>query len=101
MDIAVAGVGLALQLNEDRCASARIVLGAVAPTPIRALRAEVELIDRPLTADRIDRAARIASDEARPIDDVRGAAWYRRQMIEVLTRRGLNTIVDFGMRNSD
>ncbi len=101
MDIAVVGVGLALRMNEDRCESARIALGAVAPTPIRALRAETELIDQPLTADRIGRAARIASDEARPIDDVRGAAWYRRQMIEVLTRRGLNTIADFGMRNSE
>ncbi len=101
MDIAVVGVGLELQLNEDRCTAARIVLGAVAPTPIRAPRAEAELIDQPLTPERIDRAARIAADEARPIDDVRGAAWYRRKMIEVLTRRGLDTVADFGRRNSE
>jgi aerobic carbon-monoxide dehydrogenase medium subunit len=91
MDIAVVGVGLAIQLSDGRCESARVVLGAVAPIPLRARRAEAELTGRPLTAERIDRAAKIAAEEAKPIDDVRGSAWYRRRMVEVLTRRGLET----------
>jgi aerobic carbon-monoxide dehydrogenase medium subunit len=94
MDIAVVGVGLSLRLNAGSCEEARIVLGAVAPTPLRARRAEAELIGGPLNPDRIDRAAKIAVEESKPIDDMRGTAWYRRQMIEVLTRRGLQHLIE-------
>src|SRR5574341_2057251 len=93
MDIAVVGVGLAIQLRDSRCESARVALGAVAPIPLRARRAESELTGGPLTAERIDRAAKMAAEEAKPIDDVRGSAWYRRRMVEVLTRRGLETLI--------
>jgi carbon-monoxide dehydrogenase medium subunit len=101
MDIAVVGVGLSLRWGSTlratasptpTCESARVVLGAVAPTPLRAQRAEEELLGGPLNAERIDRAAKIASEEAKPIDDVRGSAWYRRRMVEVLVRRGLSRI---------
>ncbi|MBI3243204.1 MAG: xanthine dehydrogenase family protein subunit M [Chloroflexi bacterium] len=93
MDIAVVGVGLSLQLKEGRCESARVALGAVAPTPLRARNAEDELTSGPLTADRIHRAAKLAAEESKPIDDVRGSAWYRRRMVEVMTRRGLETLI--------
>ena len=96
MDIAVVGVGLALQLNAGRCESARVVLGAVAPQPLRARHAEDELIGGPLDPDRIVRAAKIAAGESKPIDDVRSSAWYRRQMVEVLTRRGLMALTGNG-----
>jgi len=101
MDIAVVGIGLALRFVETPrrgvsmdavCAEARVVLGAVAPVPLRARRAEAELTGGPLAAERIDRAAKIAAEEAKPIDDVRGSAWYRRRMVAVLTRRGLETL---------
>jgi len=95
MDIAVVGIGLALRgynpLSQE-CAEPRVVLGAVAPAPLRARRAEAELTGGPLAAERIDRAAKIAAEEAKPIDDVRGSAWYRRRMVAVLTRRGLETL---------
>jgi carbon-monoxide dehydrogenase medium subunit len=93
MDIAVVGVGLSARTNGGACVDARIVLGAVAPTPLRARRAEAELIGQSLAAGRIRRAAQVAADEARPIDDVRGSAWYRRRMVEVLTRRGLAQLI--------
>ncbi len=99
MDIAVVGVGVALRGSDpllQGCESARVVLGAVAPTPLRARRAEEELLDGPLTPERIERAARIAAEESKPIDDVRGSAWYRRRMVEVLTRRGLETLTQAG-----
>ncbi len=92
MDIAVAGVAVALRGYDplsQRCESVRVVLGAVAPTPLRAQEAEAELAAGPLTMDRIERAARLAADQARPIDDVRGSAWYRRRMVPAITRRGL------------
>ncbi len=86
MDISIVGVGVCVQNNADHV---RIVLGAVAPTPMRARQAEALLCGGPLTPKRITEAARMAAAEARPIDDVRGSAWYRREMIEVLTRRQL------------
>jgi carbon-monoxide dehydrogenase medium subunit len=93
MDIAVVGVGLVIHLDNNLCTDARVILGAVAPTPLRARRAEAELIGGPLNPDRIDRAAKIAAEESKPIDDMRGTAWYRRHMIEVLTRRGLQHLI--------
>ncbi|HLF02791.1 MAG TPA: xanthine dehydrogenase family protein subunit M [Anaerolineales bacterium] len=96
MDIAVVGMGLSIRWGGSStaaptkiCESARVVLGAVAPIPLRARNAEAELTGHTLTADRIERAATLAAEEAQPIDDVRGSAWYRRRMVETLTRRGL------------
>lgn len=96
MDIAVVGVGLVIHLDNNVCIDARVVLGAVAPTPLRARRTEAELIGGPLNADRINRAAKIAAEESKPIDDMRGSAWYRREMIETFTRRGLTELMNHG-----
>lgn len=96
MDIAVVGVALALEGYDPQvrqCRSARLVLGAVAPRPLRARLAEAELAGGPLTPERIGRAARLASEEARPIDDVRGSAWYRRRMVSTLTQRAVTALV--------
>jgi carbon-monoxide dehydrogenase medium subunit len=93
MDIAVVGVGLSLQLKGGRCESARVVLGAAAPVPLRARKAEEELTSGPLTAERLHRTAQLAADAAKPIDDVRGSAWYRRRMVAVLVRRGLEALL--------
>ena len=90
MDIAVVGVGATVTLERGRCQSARIVLGAVAPTPIRAKLAERSLIGQELSLDVVREAARIAADEARPIDDVRGSATYRRHLVDVLTQRAVS-----------
>ncbi|MBI3176605.1 MAG: xanthine dehydrogenase family protein subunit M, partial [Chloroflexi bacterium] len=45
-----------------------------------------------LTEERILHAAKIAAQECSPIDDARGAAWYRRRMVEVLVKRGIESI---------
>jgi carbon-monoxide dehydrogenase medium subunit len=92
MDIAVVGVAVKIEQADGRCEQARIALGAVAPVPLRAFRAETELVGRPLTAERIQRAAAIAAEECSPIDDVRSSAWYRRRAVEVLTRRALQQL---------
>ena len=90
MDIAVAGVGSVIELGPgDRCAAARICLGAVAPTPVRAGPAERLLVGHDLSPERIERAAQAAAESARPIDDQRGSAAYRRHLVTVLTRRTL------------
>lgn len=90
MDIAIAGVASLLLFDgEGVCREARIALGAVAPTPMRSLRAESILSGRPLTGQTIEEAAREASEEARPISDIRASASYRREMVRVLTIRSI------------
>ncbi len=69
------------------CQDARIALGVAAPTPIRAKRAEGVLKGGRLTVAKLDEAGRVASQEAKPRDSWRGRAWYRREMIPVLTKR--------------
>ncbi len=90
MDIAVVGVGSVVTVENGRCVDARIALGAVAPTPIRAARAEALLRGERLTQALIDRAAQAAAEEARPITDVRGPAEFRRHLVSVLTSRTLS-----------
>jgi carbon-monoxide dehydrogenase medium subunit len=89
MELATVGVAVALTLNGERCQQVRIVLGAVAPTPIRARQAEASLQgimpdDKAITA-----AAEAAMAESRPISDVRSSADYRREMVRVLTGRAV------------
>lgn len=93
MDISLVGVCVRLKLVENHCHFARIVLGAVASTPLRARQAEAALIDQLLTPERIDQAAKLAAEESAPIDDPGGSAWYRRRIVEVVTRRGLQAMV--------
>jgi carbon-monoxide dehydrogenase medium subunit len=64
-------------------------MGAVAPKPLRAVKAERLLKGKPFTAEAIDRAAEVAVGEIKPIDDVHGTAWYRTKTIKVLVERTL------------
>ena len=90
MDIATVGVASSLTLDRSGvCTNARIALGAVAPTPIRAHVAEGLLIGNKVDPDLMQEAASRAMAQASPIDDVRGTAGYRREMVGVLTRRTL------------
>ncbi len=77
------------RISESAVADARITLGSVAPTIIRAGEAEAALVNQPLNQHTIRRAAELAAAAARPIDDIRGSARYRRLMVEVFTRRAL------------
>jgi len=91
MDLAVVGVAayLALDSKKHICKDVKIVLGAVAPIPMRAKKAEAVLIGKTLDDDLIERAATIASEESKPIDDIRSSAEYRREMVRVLTKKAL------------
>ena len=90
MDIATVGVASALTVDRSgECTDARIVLGAVAPTPLRASAAEDLLRGRRIDEESLQAAAEQAMAQATPIDDVRGTARYRREMVGVLTRRTL------------
>jgi CO/xanthine dehydrogenase FAD-binding subunit len=94
MDIAVVCGAAMLQLSNGTCQQARIALGAVGPVPLRATRAEAVLRGQTLTDQVVEDASRLAAEEARPIDDVRSTAEYRREMVRVLTRRGLSQAIE-------
>ena len=89
MELATVGVAVTLTMEGERCREASIVLGAVAPTPIRALRAEETLRNTSADAEATASAARLARAQAKPISNVRASAEYRAEMVEVLTRRAL------------
>jgi carbon-monoxide dehydrogenase medium subunit len=93
MDIAVAGVASFITLSSENgpLSSARIALGAVAPTPIRAFGAEAILSGKKITPELIDQAAEQAAEEVSPISDMRSSAEYRRELVRVLTRRTLRS----------
>jgi carbon-monoxide dehydrogenase medium subunit len=90
MDIALVNVAAGVQLDRSgRIQWARIALGAVAPTAIRAAATEESLKGRILDAGAIADAAESVTLEVSPISDVRASAAYRRDMCRVLTRRAL------------
>lgn len=92
-ELSVVGVAALLTLDskDGTCRQARIVLGACAPTPIRAKQAEAILLGNRLNDALIAKAAEKASEEARPNPgiSVRASAPYRREMVKVWTRYAL------------
>ncbi|TRZ50448.1 xanthine dehydrogenase family protein subunit M [bacterium] len=93
MAIAVASVALRLSLDEaGHVTQARIALGSVAPTPMRAFQAEAILQSNPLNEETLRLAAQAARQAASPISDLRASAGYRGQMVAVLVRRALEMI---------
>jgi len=90
VDIAIVNAAVRLTLgNDDTCKEVRIVLGAVAPTPIRAMEAEALLTGKKLSPELILEASDVAASETIPISDIRAGAEYRREMSGVLVKRAL------------
>jgi xanthine dehydrogenase FAD-binding subunit len=96
MDIAVVGAGAAVVLDESRSTivTARIALGAVAPTPLLAREASEYLAGKPVSAETTAEAARLAQVAARPITDMRGTIAQRKHLVRVLTRRALENAIE-------
>jgi carbon-monoxide dehydrogenase medium subunit len=90
--IAVANVAVVLTRAADTVTDARIALGSVAPTIVRAQATERFLAGRVLTPEVIGQAADLATQAVRPIDDVRGSAAYRRYLAMTLTRQALEAL---------
>ena len=95
MDIAIAGVGSSVVLDESgqNFGSARIALASVAPTPVFASEAAASLAGKPVSDEAIQEASDLAIEASSPIDDMRGTIRQRRHLIGVLTRRTLNNAV--------
>ena len=92
--ISVVNLAIILDIEQAAVEQAVITLGAVAPTIVHAGEAESFLAGQTLTEEVIARAADLAAAAARPIDDLRGSAAYRREMVRVLTRRGLKSLLE-------
>ena len=90
--ISVINLAIVLEMNADTVQKAVITLGSVAPTIIHAKAAETYLAGKPLSDEIIIEAARLAAEAARPIDDIRGSATYRREMVRVLSLRCLKNL---------
>jgi xanthine dehydrogenase iron-sulfur cluster and FAD-binding subunit A len=92
--ISLVNVAVVLRFGGTRVTRARIALGSVAPTIVRAPEAEGALVGRPLEPEGIAHAADLAAEAASPIADIRSGANYRRQMVRVLVRRALTALAE-------
>jgi carbon-monoxide dehydrogenase medium subunit len=92
-DFATIGVAVTLEGRKDQCADVRIALNSAAPKILRAKEAEKALRGRKIDDDAIREAGEAAAREADPMDDNRGSAEYKREMVKVLVRRALNEAV--------
>ena len=93
-DIAKVNVAVMLTVSGDTCKEAKVALGSVAPTLIRAGKAEEILKGKKLERKVIESAAKAAAEEAKPITDVRSTAEYRKEMTEVLVRRAIEKALE-------
>jgi len=90
MDLAIISVATLVTLDDGICKDVRICLGTAGPVPIRAVRAERILRDKPFSAGLVKEASEVASEEAQPRSSIRGSAKYRKEMVRILTARALN-----------
>ena len=93
MDLATVGVAAVVIAEDGLCRDIRIALGAVAPTPIRAKRAEDILRGERFSDELIERTAQTAAEQSRPIDDHRASAEYRREMVQALVSRAIHQAI--------
>ncbi len=95
LEISIVNVATFLSLDSGGVIrNARVVMGAVAPTPIRAPSAETLLNGQRPSQEVFAKAGDAAAGDCRPIDDFRGSSEYRREMVKVLTRRALQMAWD-------
>ena len=89
MELPILGVAVLITLDDDMttCTESRIGLGVLAPTPMRAKAAEAIMNGKRLDDEVLRKAGKTAAEECKARDSVRGEAWYRRAMVEVLVPR--------------
>jgi carbon-monoxide dehydrogenase medium subunit len=99
-DYATVGVAVHLELDDagERIAAAGIGLTSVAPSNVKAADAETMLVGEPPGPELFGAAAEAAAAAADPKDDVRGTAGYKRQVVRVYVRRGLEQALEQARR---
>lgn len=99
VDKPAAGVAVRLTLDDEAVRAARIVLGCVGPTPVRARNAEALLSGKKLTAALGTEVAAMASKECSPVADLRGSEKYKRAIIGTLVRRAAAKAYERALRS--
>jgi len=91
IDLAIVNIAVVITLGSQNevCEDIKIVLGAVASTPMRIKKAEEVLRSKRFDEDLVNQSAQVASGEAHPISDVRASAEYRKEMVRVFTKRAI------------
>ena len=89
MTLSVANTCVHLVMDGNQCKNARISLGAMAPTPLRCVKAEAFIQGKDVDAKVISDCAAEAVAESNPIDDQRATAWYRQKAGKALVARAL------------
>ena len=92
--ISLVNATVLLTMKDGLISDASITLGAVAPTIIHAVNAEEFLRGKKLNQEVISTASHLAGEDGSPIDDIRSSAEFRRAMITLLVKRGLQNIFD-------
>jgi carbon-monoxide dehydrogenase medium subunit len=93
-DFATVGVAVTLQARNGTCEDVRLALNSVASTIVRARRAENVLRGHPLTEELLREAGEVAASEVDPMDDNRGSADYKRDLVKVLVRRAAEQAIE-------
>ena len=93
-NIAQVNVAATVTISDNTCKEAKIALGSVAPTPIRAKKAEEILKGQKLDLKTIEQAANAVGEDAEPITDLRSTAEYRRETTKVLVRRAIEKALE-------
>ena len=97
IDLAIVGVAVIIELDGKFCKDIRIAMGAVGPTPMRAKKAEEIMKGNKFNKTIIEKCAKAASEESKPITDVRASAEYRKEMVKVLVMNGIDMAVKSGI----
>lgn len=92
LDISTISIGLGGVSDGKRLRNARVAIGAVAPTPIRAPQVEEALEGKLLDSATIAAAAAAAGRDIRPISDLRASDWYRRELVHNMLERMLSDV---------
>jgi len=96
------GVGVAVYLvmqDLQICSEAKVILGAVGPTPLVSKEAVDLLKQSRISQEIVRQAADLVTKEAQPRDDVRASVWYRKKLVKVLTARAIKIAYDRAKQN--
>jgi carbon-monoxide dehydrogenase medium subunit len=87
MDLANVGVAVKLDIENNKIMDTRVALSTVAPKPIRAYKTEEFLKNKEFSEELLNEAGEIAKNECSPIDDIRGLAWHKREIVKAYLKR--------------
>ncbi len=87
MEIGMVNLAANIAMDGDKIKNLRLVMGAVAPVPLRGRKAEEILKGQVPTDELLEKASEACAEESNPIDDIRATAEYRKEIVKVLAKR--------------